>query len=299
MPVDVAAAMNAYGYVEQLAAQIPELHDILAKAISTGATQGGIDAAIESSPWWRTHADTVRNLAQMEATDPASYHRNMLNAENLIQLKANSLGRTLDVKTRQALALQTLTTNAGWDDQVLTNLVATKTQLHANSSGAYTGNAADLVNHMTQTAQSYGVAYTPDQLNRTASIIQQGGDSLSGWENLMRARAKATYPQFANQIDAGMTVRDIADPYISTMASTLELDANTVTLKDPSIQKALSQRDPTGAATSQPMWQFQQQVKADPRYDKTTQARDDAFTALKQIGADFGFAPGGKATAAP
>jgi hypothetical protein len=48
----------------------------------------------------------------------------------------------------------------------------------------------------------------------------------------MRARAKAAFPQFANQIDAGMTIRDIADPYISTYAQTLEVPETQVTLKD-------------------------------------------------------------------
>jgi hypothetical protein len=81
----------------------------------------------------------------------------------------------------------------------------------------------------------------------------------------MRARAKAAFPQFANQIDAGMTVRDIADPYISTYAQTLEVPETQVTLKDPAIKKALAQTGQDGTTqTSMPLWQFQRTAQGRP-----------------------------------
>jgi hypothetical protein len=38
------------------------------------------------------------------------------------------------------------------------------------------------------------------------------------------------------------------------------------------------------------MWQFTRALKDDPRYDKTTTARTDAYSVLQQVGKDFGFA---------
>jgi hypothetical protein len=46
---------------------------------------------------------------------------------------------------------------------------------------------------------------------------------IDGFESLIKARAKAQYPHLASQIDGGMTVRDIADPYIASYAQTLEV----------------------------------------------------------------------------
>jgi len=288
VPISVDEAMSAYGFVYALAKNIPELNTYLTQAVQGGWSADKLTATIESSTWWRSNADTVRNLVTMRATDPATYAQNVANARRFITLKAQQLGRTVDPRRLDALVMQSLVTNGSWDDQVLTNLVATNSTL--SSGEALKGTAADLRNHMTQLAQSYGVAYTSSSLDTWTTRIQAGQDSLAGFEATMRARAKAAYPQFANQLDAGMTVRDIADPYIATMAQTLELDEGSLSLKDRQIQQALNQKDPTtGAQTAQPMWAFQQALKHDPRYDKTIQAKDDAFSTLAKIGADFGF----------
>jgi hypothetical protein len=60
-------------------------------------------------------------------------------------------------------------------------------------------------------------------MSRALIDIQAGTDTIDGFENVIKARAKAQFPHLANQIDAGMTVRDIADPYIASYAQTLEV----------------------------------------------------------------------------
>jgi hypothetical protein len=286
--ISTEQALASYGYVYQIANNIPELKSFLTQAIQGGWTQDALVAKVESSPWWRQHADTVRNLAVLAATEPATYQNNLLQARRQVALKAAALGRTLTDGQLNSLAYQNLTTNPQWDDNVLSNLISASSSINT-SGGSYHGQIANLRDHMTQLAQSYGVPYTDAFLNLQATAIEAGHDTLDGFENLMRARAKATYPQLADQIDAGMTVRDIADPYISTMAQTLELPETAIKITDPYVQKALQQRNKDGTAATQPLWQFTQTLKTDPRYDKTTQAKTDAMSTLAQIGKDFGF----------
>lgn len=286
--LSVSDAMSAYGYVYTVAQSIPELNTILQDAVAHSWTADKLTASIESSPWYMQHADTVRNLAYQQYSEPGTYAQNLANAKNIITLKAQALGRTIDDATAGRLALQTLTENASFDDQRLSQLVTNTTGL-TNANGAYSGLAAQYRDHMTQVAQNYGVAYTDASMDNWVNQIESGANSLDGFESVMRARAKATYPPLADQIDAGMTVRDIADPYVQTMAKTLEVPQTEVTLNDPYIQKALTQRQPDGTATIQPLYQFTSALKKDPRYDTTVQARTDAYTTLKQIGADWGF----------
>jgi len=291
--VSLDDAMSAYGFVFQLANTIPELKQFLNDAIANKWTPEKLTATVESSPWWMQNADTVRNLAIQQATEPGTYQQNLANATEQIKLKALQLGRSIDDATAQNLALRTLTTNFGWDDQRLSKLLAENTGIIAGESGAYTGNAANYGDHMTKVAQSYGVAYTRDWLDGWITRVESGQDSLDGFDALMQARAKAAFPQFAAQIDAGMTVRDIADPYISTYAKTLEVPETNVDLNDSLIQKALSQSGPDGTTrTAMPLWQFERQLKDDPRYDKTLNARQDAYQALGKVGAAFGFYTG-------
>lgn len=288
-------AMSAYGFVFTLASAVPDLKAILEQAIAGKWTADRLTATVESSNWWRTNADTVRHLVTLQATDPATYSRSLANAKELITLKAQQMGRAIDDATAHRLALQTLTENASWDDQRLSMLVTNNTGLRRGdgASRALYGDAAQLHNHMTQVAQNYGVGYSESWLTSWVNEISSGRNSIDGWEAIMRARAKAAFPQFAQQIDAGMTIRDIADPYIATYAQTLEVPETDVTLRDSMIQRALSQSGPDGTTqTAMPMWQFQRQLKDDPRYDRTQQAKDDAFAALGKIGRDFGFVGG-------
>lgn len=290
MAISVEEAMGAYGYVYTIANAIPELRTILQSSIAAGDTADNLTAKIESSSWWMQNADTARNLAVQAASEPGTYAQNLANAKNLVSLKAQQLGRTLNDGTLTALALQTLTSNASWDDSVLSQAV-TKAGSFASEGlpDTYAGTAAQMQTHMNQVAESYGIPITDSQMGTWIGRVQSGADSLDGFESLVKARAKASYPQFADQIDAGQTVRDIADPYISTMAQTLEIPETSITLKDSYVQKALGQRNPDGTATSQPLWKFQQDLKRDPRYDQTTQAKTDAFTTLAHIGKDWGF----------
>lgn len=294
MAISTEEALSSYGFVYTLANSVPDLKGILDDAIQHGWTPERLTATIQSSNWYRQNADTTRNLIQLQTTDPASYNRNVANAVNLIQLKAMALGRSLDNATAQRLALQTLTENASWDDQRVTQLVSANTGLLHGENGALASTAAQLANHMTTVAQNYGVAYSQGWLEQWVTSIEAGSNTLDSWEATMRARAKAAYPQFANQIDAGQTLRDIADPYIAQMAQTLEIPETQVTLKDSYIQKALSQTGQDGTTqSSMPMWRFQRTLKDDPRYDRTQQAKDDAFSALNKIGKDWGFVGGG------
>lgn len=287
---DAQKALEAYGFVYQMALAIPELRGYLTQASQGGWSPELLKGTIESSPWWRTHADTVRNLAITQATDPATYTATLNNAKNLLGLRAEQQGRSYNDAQLTQLALNTLTTNASFDTGVMDQLVASHLKLGIGEGDRRGGTAADMRNHMTTVAESYGVPTTSAYLDQWTTAIQVGHDSLAGFESLMRARAKAHYPQFADQIDGGMTVRDIADPYIRTMANTLEVPETSVTLKDNYVSKALTQRNPDGSATTQPLWQFEQTLKKDPRYAQTTQAKTDAYTTVNQIGKDWGFA---------
>lgn len=285
MAISTEEALSAYGYVYTLANNIPQLKTFLDQAIAGGWTADHLVATVESSPWWMQNADTVRNLAVSQAVEPGTYAQNVANAKNLVSLKAQQMGYTLTDERLTSLAYQSLVSNSGFNQDVLANLIVNTGGTWANTQQ---GEAAQLNTHMKELAASYGVPVSDDFIQSQMRGIQAQVNTIDGYEAVIRARAKAAFPQFSDQIDAGMTVRDIADPYISTYAQTLEVPETSVTLNDSYVQKALSQRQ-DGVAQSMPLWQFQRMLKDDPRYDKTQQAKDDAFTTLRKIGSDFGF----------
>lgn len=289
MALDLTTALNKFGFVGTLANAIPELRDIFAQAAAQEWPVEQFNRAVQDTGWYRTSADSARQLLTLQVTDPATFNQNWTNATTKVHLLAQQMGRNgVDPGTLQSLAMQALTGN--WDDEQLKAIIGERLPLATGEAGSLTGDAAQLETHMRALASGYGVPITPAFLTGQLTAIQGGHNTLDGFESLMRARAKATYPQFADQIDLGMTVRDVADPWIASMAKTLEVPETQLSLDTPEVQKALQQRNPDGTVTAQPLWQFTRALKDDPRYDKTTQARTDANSMMLQIGRDFGFA---------
>lgn len=290
--LDLNTALNSYGFVGQLASAIPDLKGILDQAISAQWVPAQFTRAVMDSGWWKSNAESVRQMARLQATDPATYNQNWANAENKIALLAQQMGRPAPTDVQRSLAMEALLNN--WDDQQLRAQIGNRfTPEKWSQDGvapAYTGDAGQLEGHLRQVATNYGVPITDEYLRTALNVIQGGHETIEGYENIFKARAKATFPHLAAQIDAGMTVRDIADPYIATMAQTLEVPETGIKLSDPSIQRALQAKDPTtGAFSNKPMYQFQRELKDDPRWDDTKNAEQEAYRTVGRLGKDMGF----------
>lgn len=284
---DINKAVAQYGVVAQIVNAIPELQTALQEAIKSQLSPDAFNAKIAATPWYKQHSQGLRDLLMLHASDPATYTQNLNTQVWKVHMAAAQMGRNVDLNS---VALASMA--GGWTDAELNAYIGTKgTLVHqSGTGGALTGSAAQIESHLRQTAAAYGVPVTDKTISDSIQKIQVGHDTTDGFDALMKARAKAAFPHLATQIDAGMTVQQIADPYMATYAKTLELPQSTVTLSTPAIRKALLSQDPkTGQPTSQPLWQFEQTVKADPRYDKTDQAKTDAYSTLAQVGKDWGF----------
>lgn len=285
MPLDLNTALNSYGFVGQLAAGIPDLRAILDRAIREEWVPEQFTRTLMDSAWWKTNAESVRQLTRLQATDPATYEQNLRNAENKLQMMAGQMGRTIDQP--RAMALHVLLGN--FDDEQIKQHISMTSKMTATPDGNLMGDSAQVGNYLREVATNYGMAFTERNVRDAVWRIQSGMDTIDGWEALARQRAKAQFPHLAQQIDAGMTVRDVADPYIATYAQTLEIPETGVRLNDPKVMQALNQRNPDGSSSTKPMWQFQRELKDDPRWDKTNNAKQEAFGMLSRIGKDFGF----------
>ena len=285
MALDLTTALNSYGFFGQIANAIPELKSILTQAQQQEWMPEQFTRALNDSTWWKSNADSIRKLAILNATDPATYNQNLANAAGKIRAMASQMGRSVDADT---LALQALSYN--WDDEVIRHNVGSGALVNEEGRpGALAGDAGQILTHMSKLTTDFGVPASQDWMNQWVTRIQSGQDSIDGFESLVKARAKAQFPHLANQIDGGMTVRDIADPYIASYAQTLEVPETAVTMKDPAIQQALQTKNPDGTFSTKPMYEFVRQLKEDPRWDNTKNATDEAYRFTNRLGKDMGF----------
>lgn len=297
MPLTLEDALNTYGSLAVFANKVPALKPILNQAMQEEWSPPIFGRKLQETKWWKSTPDAARDLLWLRVTDPATYNRNLENATQKINQILGEMGRTAPhAKWARHVAYQTLARN--WDEEQLRANIATgvggvmhSARLPANPSAPLSGEAAQYETHMVGMAENYGVALTRAGVAKWVRDIQAGRNTIDGFDAVIKARAKAQYAHLADQIDAGMTVRDVADPYIATYAQTLEVAETAIDWrKDRAIQAALNQRDPkTGVATTKPMHEFVRALKDDPRWDKTKNAQEEAYRMVNTLGRAWGF----------
>jgi len=74
------------------------------------------------------------------------------------------------------------------------------------------------------------------------------------------------------------------------MANILEIDPDSITFSDPTLRKALQSTDASGKPSAQPLWQFEANLRNDPRWEYTNNARATVDSLSLKVLRDWGFA---------
>lgn len=282
---------SSLGNLAGLLDGVPELKGILQQATTGQWSTAKFQEAVNQSSWYKTHNQTVRQALALKYSDPATYNQNLQNSQNHIGQLAAQLGVTLTPLERSSLADQL--TMGGWDDTTLSNHISRYFTQNNGSTNKIFGQAATTEQQLQQLASEYGTGLTSDTLTGWTQAILSGAQTTDSYKQFVLNGAKAKYPGLTQQLDDGLTVNQIADPYRQSMAQLLELDPNAISLQDPNIKQALqgTTTATNGKATTatMPVWQFENQVRSDPRWAKTQNAVDTVSSALLHVGQDWGF----------
>lgn len=109
------------------------------------------------------------------------------------------------------------------------------------------------------------------------------GEDVETFNSIIRNAAKIGLPEeIGRMLDQGMNLDTIMSPYKNAYASTLEIDPNSIALKDV-IQKAITDKGFT------PVYKFKVDLRKDPRWQYTDNARQEASSAAYNVLRDFGF----------
>ena len=203
-----------------------------------------------------------------------------VNARRSIERYAMQNGITLTPKEINSLTSKSISNK--WDAETLKEEIARE--------GVVTGGVGEATTEETlkKNAAAYGVSYSPEWYMQAAKSILEGKSTVDIWNEEIKNTAKSRYAAFADQIDAGLTPRDIASPYLQSMANILELDPNTINLSDPTISKALTSITEDGKPAVTPLWQFERELKKDSRWRYTKNAQEELIGTGMQVLKDFG-----------
>ena len=146
---------------------------------------------------------------------------------------------------------------------------ATPTYVNSNK-GRQEINATKL--QLQQLTRNLGLGYSPQQLETQAVNVISGKETFEQLEYSLRSIAGEAFPAFKDRILAGETITSIASPYVSSMSRILEIPDSSIDISNPSneIRKAL-----IGDGTvPKPLWQFEQELFKDARWQYTSNAKD-------------------------
>jgi len=247
-----------------------------------GNSQSNFESAIAKAQREKVDFEVIIATDALNNPDVAASAQSLANIIRSVQRTATKYGISLSDTEAKNLAAQSI--KQGWDAATLNEEVARKGRVEG-----VTGESAKAIDDLREYANAYGIKYNDEWYANATKAVLEGRQSLDTFQNTIRDVAKSRYGGFASQIDAGLTTKQAASPYIQSMASILELDPNAVNLDDPTISKALTGVNEQGAPTVMPLWQFERDLKKDTRWRYTKNAQDELLGTGMQVLKDLGF----------
>lgn len=282
-PVDVAAS---FGYSRAFFDSDPELSALLDRATTQNYTSERFVAELQNTNWFRRSAESQRKWTALQATDPATLERTVSAMEQKILVQATQMGAYFD-SPEKLRAYANEFVYRGWSDDAINRLLANQF-LHQENGHYAAGRAASIEQQFNQITSDYGIDAGDDIKGWMVSQGVIGNWDSGAMKNWAVQQATSRYPSLAQRLAAGETVRQIADPYIQSQAKLLEVPSDSIDLKDPTIQQALAYKDKNGQPATKTLWEFENGLRQDPRWLKTSNAQNSMMSAAKAVLTDFG-----------
>jgi hypothetical protein len=270
-------ADTAFGITADLIKQFPELQKVfdLWKAGNT------TDAELEyyKTSYYKNLTSNAQTRQKKKASQPGVYAQE-LEAYKLEQKKRlTARGITVSDATLEDAYLKGLS-----DSQVdLNALIAAKGK-------PIGGSTLGSVQSLKEYADAFGMSYSQRSLDAWSQGIFSGTTTADDIQAQIRRDASSAFPVYADQINKGTSVEALTSAYKSSMANILEIDADSITFNDPTLRRALQYIGPDGKPAVKPIWQFETELRQDPRWEKTDGARKTVDSLSLKVLRDLGLA---------
>ena len=281
--LDKATLAANYGWSLALLRSDSSLSRLFDNAVKGNWTADKFTAELRNTAWYKKNGEAARQYQVLKNTDPASMTQRRAALRTQIADAAGQMGASIPSTKLNAIAEQALMLN--WNDAQLRNAMAG--YVHA-VNGVYNGSAATDVDALRQTAWRNGVSVSAATMQSWAQQIAYGNANVQFYKDYIKKQAKSLAPGYADELDAGMDLYDIAQPLIEAKAKILEMNPSDIDLNDKDIRGALSSKGTDGKPATMSIWQFEQQMRKNPAWMKTQNAQDSILSVGKKVLSDLG-----------
>lgn len=280
-PEELAASYGwAYGFLNSNA----ELKKLFGEAVDETWSQPKFQAELRDTEWWKKTSETRRQAQVTQKTDPATWNAQLDAAVIQVRQLAAEIGAAIPESKLTKIAKNMIET--GMDEDQLRYAIGE--YVNFTKDGTLRGEAAMHEYTIKEYAYNMGIKLSDQAVKDQAQRVVRKVATTQDFESQVRESAKSMFPGYSDAIDAGSTVRDIAGPYIQMMSSELQVPDVSIDVMDPIIKKALNGLDAKGKPAGVNLYDFQQQLRNDPRWKKTQGAQDTAMSASLKVLRDMG-----------
>lgn len=267
---------------------IPDLAKIVIEASKPGNqwTSDQLQAKIQGTDWWKQTSSPARNWQVLQLTQPGEASRQ--SAQMAVQVHQLAATQGINLTPQDLGSLVQQAQSNQWNSAQLQQAIGGQAKQGQLKAGTIQSTAMQLG----QTAAQYGIPLSPHTSFQWAQKIAEGTATTDGFTAYAKDQAKTLYPTLAPHLEQGMTVQQLADPYLQIAGTTLGVDPNSLELTNPKWMAALQAKGPDGKIVG-PMSQadWTQKIMTDPtyQYDRSQNAHDNAVNLVQQLSTSFGF----------
>lgn len=284
--LDPQELASEYGFAYSFLQHNPDLKGLFNQAVAGNWTADKFTAELQGTNWYKENSDTARQSLMEQSTDPSTYNAKLTAMTTQIQQMAGQMGAVIPASKLGGIAKTAIMTNL--DEGGLENLLGGYVKFQNN--GTLGGAAGAFQSQITQYASQMGVGVTDQSVKNQAQLIARGlMTSDDAMENI-RQSAISAYPAYADQINGGSTIQDIAQPYTQVASTVLEQPDTSYTVNSPIIQSALNKMNQQGQPTGMSLTDFEQSLKASPQWLGTQNAQDSLMAVGHSVLQNLGVA---------
>lgn len=272
-----------YGFAMAVLNSNAELKALFQRAVSQTYTPERFQAELRATQWFQKNGEQWRNASIQKASDPATYNASVTQVRVRLGMMASEVGARLTGAQLEQMAESAYM--FGWDDNQIRQSLSTYIQY---TNGRMMGQAGQWETELRQYVQSMGMTLSDAAIQAYVQRAVAGKSTIEDGKSWVREMAISANPHLADRLRAGETVADIADPYRQTMAQLLEVNPESITVYDATIKGALQAKDADGKPVLRTLYDFENDLRKDPRWLKTKNAQQSAMNTVSRVLKDFG-----------
>lgn len=257
---------------------------------------GALPTADQLDKWsleyeWFNKYDSNQQAALKAKYDPLTkldYENSIKSIKAQVQSTADSIGVPLTATQLDTIAEGAKFNN--WTEYEIRDQLAPMLAAAATAGDDLLGQAGDAQAALEKWSAENGLDLSDQALSTYVERMAYNEQSIDDVKDeLRRTYLAGTFPAWADKISEGLDPSVLVAPYKQTAARLLEVDDTALGFDDPLIQKAMQGVGPDGKPSVVPMYEYEKQVRSDPRWDKT----NNAYATYTKVGNDlarlFGF----------